>query len=137
MVQEGQTFLLPGMSDNKEYTIEEVGSGEPVDDGFGSSLGDGRVKLNGTPPAVEDEMYPGRVVETDDLRDSIDPVAINRRRSEEAKAADRAQDAPITTDPLQWASSPDEYDFPGVDTGPTFREEQGDDFDSDSFLDPL
>jgi len=137
MPQPGQSFLFPGMNDNKEYRIEEVGSGEPVDDGFGSALGDGRVKLNATPPGLDAEMKPGRVVETDDLRREIDPREIQRRRSEEARAADAAKDAPLTSDPLQWASSPEEYDFPGVDTGPTFREEEGEDFDTGSFLDSL
>lgn len=137
MVQKGQTFLWPGMGDNKEYAIEEVGSGDPVDDGFGSSLGDGRVKLSGRPPGLDDEMHPGSVVETDDLRRSIDPREIQMRRSQESRAADAAKDAPLTTDPLQWASSPDEYDFPGVDTGPTFREEQGEDFDTGGLLDFL
>jgi len=42
--------------------------------------------------------------------------------------------APLTTDPLEWASDPGGKDFPGVDTGPTFRDEQGAGFDTDSFV---
>lgn len=137
MPREGQTFLYPGMSDNREVEITDIGEGEPVDDGFGSALGDGRVKLNQSPPGLDGEMRPGRVIETDTLRRSIDPQEIHRRRSDEARAADQGKDAPITTDPLEWASDPSAYDFPGVDTGPTFREEQGDDFDTDGFLDDL
>lgn len=134
MVQEGQDFLWPGANENREYEITKVGSGEPAS-GFGSKLGEGRVKLSGTPPGLEDEMEPGRVVETDDLRKNIDPQAVQRRRSEAAREADRAKDAEITTDPLQWASDPSQYDYPGVDTGPTFREEQGEDFDTGGFMD--
>jgi hypothetical protein len=71
-------------------------------------------------------------------RDTLpDPREINKRRSPEAQAADRAKDAPLTTDAEKWASSPGEYDFPGVDTGPTFREEEGEDFDTGPFLDSL
>jgi hypothetical protein len=125
------------MSDNREVEITDIGEGEPVDDGFGSALGDGRVKLNQSPPGLDEEMRPGRVIETDTLRRNIDPREINIRRSEEARVADSAKDAELTTDPLLWASNPDQYDFPGVDTGPAFREEQGDDFDTDGFLDDL
>jgi hypothetical protein len=125
------------MSENSEVEITKIGEGEPVDDGFGSALGDGRVKLNQIPPGLDDEMRPGRVIETDTLRQNIDPREIQRRRSDEARAADRAKDAPLTSDPLEWASDPSGYDFPGVDTGPTFRKEQGDDFDTGGFLDSL
>jgi hypothetical protein len=89
----------------------------------------------------------GLTLTTDEFKTAIDrgqlertppdPRALNKRRSPEARAADRAKDAPLTTDPGKWVSDPDEYDFPGVDTGPTFREEEGDDFDTDSFFDSL
>lgn len=124
MVREGQSFLWPGATDNKEVGIEKVGEGEPAE-GLGSKLGDGRVKLDRRPVGLEDEMHPGGVVETDDLRRELDPVAINRRRSDEARAADAAKDAPITTDPLEWASDPSQHDFPGVDTGPQFQSVEG------------
>jgi len=127
MVREGQTFLFPGMSDNKEYTITEVGEGSST--GLGSGPGEGEVELSPVPPGVD------RVTEVEELREALDPTAINRRRSDEARTADTAKDAEITSDPLEWASAPDELDFPGVDTGPTFREAQGDNFDTDSFLD--
>lgn len=114
MVQKGQQFLWPGANDNSEYGIEEVGSGEP-EEGFGSKLGDGRVKLSGTPPGLHDEMLPGNVIETDTLRNEIDPTAINRRRSDKARQMDKALDAKTTDDPLKWASAPDEYDLAGRD----------------------
>lgn len=127
MVQEGQTFLWPRANDNRMYEIEEVGEGEP-EEGFGSKLARGRVKLSGTPTGLDDHMLPGRVVETEDLRDEINPARIHRRRSDPSRETDRAMDAEVTTDPLQWASNPDEFDFPGVDTGPLFDETFDDDF---------
>lgn len=136
MVQSGQDFLWPGMSDNSEYEIVEVGKGQRESD-FDTSPENGEVKLNGTPPGLDEEMKPGRVIETDTLRSEIDPRDIQRRRPEAAREADAAKDAPLTTDPLQWASDPSQYDFPGVDTGPTFRESEGEDFDTESLLDFL
>jgi hypothetical protein len=102
--------------------IDEIGTGEPDDSAFGDPMGEGRVRLSSTPVGLEDDIIQRRVIETDDLRDEIDPTAIQRRRSDAAREADRAKDAEVTTDPLKWASNPDEYDYPGVDTGPTFRE---------------
>jgi hypothetical protein len=137
MVQEGQSFLWPGMSDNRKHKISEVGSGEPERGAFGNPMGDGRVRLSSTPAGLEDEMIQGRVIETDTLRENVDPREIQRRRSETSRKVDAAKDAPLTTDPLQWASSPSEYDFPGVDTGPTFRDTEGEDYDTDSLLESL
>lgn len=64
-----------------------------------------------------------------------DPFEIHESRSEYAQKQDEARDARITTDVEKWANDPDSWDFPGVDTGPTFRREQGEDFDTESFLD--
>jgi len=130
MLRDGMEFLLQMSKgrDNKEITITEVGEGEPAE-GFGSKLGDGRVKLNQTPAALNEEMLPGRVVETDALRDEIDPQSVHENRSRAERLADEAKDAEITTDPLEWASAPDQYDYPGVDTGPRFRDTFGDGFD--------
>jgi hypothetical protein len=130
MLREGLDFLLQrGTGKNKSVEIAEVGEGEPAD-GFGSKLGDGRVKLNQSPPTLEDDMLPGRVIETDDLRENINPERIHQNRSKTERIADESKDAEITTDPLEWAAAPDEHDFPGVDTGPVFEEEFGDsDFD--------
>lgn len=132
MVQEGQDFLWPGMSDNDEVTITDVGSGESG--GLGSMAGEGEVKLSRELGRGVPTESP-RVYELDTLRQNIDPTAIQRRRPEAAREADAAQDAPITTDPLTWASDPNHYDYPGIDTGPTFREVEGDEFDTDGFLD--
>lgn len=133
MVQEGQTFLWPGMSDNSEVTITDVGEGEP---GLGS-IGEGRVRLDQTIGGNATDLDQDNTFDIDELRQGIDPVAIQRRRSEEARQTDAAKDAPLTSDPLTWASDPSQYDFPGVDTGPTFRETEGEDFDTESFLDSL
>jgi len=129
MVREGQSFLYPGLKENREITIEEVGSGE---EGLGS-LGEGQLRLS---EAISMERGRGSKTTVDQLQDQIDPVEINRRRSEEARAADKGQDAPLTSNPLEWASDPSGLDFPGVDTGPTFRDENPE-FDTDSFLDSL
>lgn len=65
-----------------------------------------------------------------------DPRKVHQNRSEYAQAQDEARDARLTTDREKYASNPDSYDFPGVDTGPTFRQSESD-FDTDSFLDSL
>lgn len=63
-----------------------------------------------------------------------DPRRVHEQRSEYAQNQDEARDAQITTDPVKYANDPDSLDFPGVDTGPTFREENPD-FNRDSFFD--
>ncbi|MFP4627190.1 MAG: hypothetical protein ACLFNI_11435 [Natronomonas sp.] len=132
MVQEGQSFLWPGMSDNRRVRITDVGEGESGQ--LGSMAGEGEVKLSESVVIGNDR---GRIHGVDELRAGLDPLAINRRRSDEARTADRAKDAELTTDPLTWASNPDEYDYPGVDTGPTFREVEGEDYDTERLLDSL
>jgi len=133
MVKEGQTFKWPGGMDNREVKIEDVGSGESGQ--LGAMAGDGEVELDRSIGNPRSPLDRGTVQPIDDLREAIDPEAIQRRRSAAAREADVAKDAPITTDPLEWASDPAGLDFPGVDTGPTFREEEGDNFDTDSLLD--
>lgn len=81
------------------------------------------------------EYMPERSLEARVNRDKIEDVQDGR--SERAKELDRQLDAQITTDVDQWAEDPDSYDFPGVDTGPTFREAQEDDFDTGSFIDNI
>lgn len=49
-------------------------------------------------------------LEPDDL------MAMHESRSEIARETDEALRAEVTNDEEQWASAPDEYDFPGVDT---------------------
>lgn len=132
MVQEGQDFLWPGMSDNRSVTITEVGEGESGQ--LGSMAGEGEVELS-REIMVDDQWQ--KVVETDELREEIDPTSIQRRRPDAAREADSAKDAPLTSDPLAWASDPNHYDFPGVDTGPTFREAEGENFDTEGFLNSL
>lgn len=54
-------------------------------------------------------------------------------RPEETQDLDESRNARLTTDVQQWADDPEQFDFPGVDTGPTFREENPD-FELDSFV---
>lgn len=68
-------------------------------------------------------------------RDVPDPMEVHESRSEYAQRQDEARDARLTTDPEQYAKDPNSYDFPGVDTGPQFRESEGEDFDTSAFLD--
>jgi len=65
----------------------------------------------------------------------IDPQELHESRNGFAQKQDEARDARLTKDVEKWANDMNSWDFPGVDTGPTFREEQGDDFDTESFLD--
>jgi hypothetical protein len=125
MVQKGQDFLFPTGLGNKEVEIESVD-----DDAVTLS----NALFSDSLSTVDGERYK---YSTSDLRDEIDPREVHENRSETARQTDSGQDAPLTTDPLQWASDPSGYDFPGVDTGPTFRESEGDDFDTDSFLENL
>ena len=54
-------------------------------------------------------------------------------RPESTQDNDESRDARLTTDVQQWADNPEKYDFPGVDTGPKFREENPD-FELDEFV---
>lgn len=130
MVQKGQTFLFPGTTRNREVTIEAVGADSDVRGMFQEN----QVKLD---KALNLEAGRRERPTVEELQESIDPQEIHSNRSPEARAADRGQDAPLTTDPLEWATDPSEHDFPGVDTGPTFRAEQGNEFDTDQFLNNL
>lgn len=62
-----------------------------------------------------------------------DPRELHARRDQYARRQDEARDAQITTDAEKWAANMDSLDFPGVDTGPTFREEHSN-FDTDGFI---
>jgi len=128
MVQKGQDFLLAGKFENREHEIEAVGERA---DPFGLREGTS-VELDRKP--LGDLDNPTSV---QNLRREIDPRDIQQNRPEAAREADAAKDAELTSDPLQWASDPARYDFPGVDTGPTFRDQQGDDFDTGGFIDQL
>lgn len=55
------------------------------------------------------------------------PFDVHESRSEYAQAQDEARDARITTSPRKYASDPDSFDFPGVDTGPRFESTFGSD----------
>jgi len=121
MVKEGQTFLRRGSplggGGNKTIRITEVDR----------RADETRIELDQSVSTL------GTQTTVDDLRSKIDPREVHRNRSEEARTADRAKDAPLTTDPLEWASDPGGKDFPGVDTGPVFREQESDNFEVDAF----
>jgi hypothetical protein len=133
MPQPGQTFFTSFGSELFETEIKET---KTTDDRevFSIDARDTPAPLKGDQLLKEDGVA---VYDTQDVRGEIDPQRIHNARPRSNRRADERRDAEITTDPLQWASNPNEYDFPGVDTGPTFREEQGEDFDTDSFLDFL
>jgi len=62
-----------------------------------------------------------------------DPRDVHESRSEFAQKQDERRDARVTTDPAKYAKDPNEFDFPGVDTGPAFRSVFGDNLSSDRF----
>jgi len=62
-----------------------------------------------------------------------DPRELHARRDQYARRQDEGRDAQLTTDPEKWANDMDSFDFPGVDTGPTFRDENPN-FDTDGFI---
>jgi hypothetical protein len=62
-----------------------------------------------------------------------DPREVHEARSEAAQQQDESLDARVTVDPAQYASDPDSFDFPGVDTGPGFESVYGDDLSSNRF----
>lgn len=117
----------------------EEGSNESL---FGPDEGETRLELEDRGRTLfselgaktgRDTVEPGDVIVDPAERrqdDSVDPAAVHAKRSREARIADEAKDARVTTDKEQWASDPSAWDYPGVDTGPQFDET----FDSD-FLD--
>lgn len=60
---------------------------------------------------------------TFDRRDRIAASEIHDERSPKAQRVDERRGAPVTTDLDKWASNPDEFDYPGVDTKPEFAGE--------------
>jgi len=72
----------------------------------------------------------------DDVTEGVpDPRRVHQNRSTYAQRQDEARNAQLTTDPREYANDPDSLDFPGVDTGPAFRDVQGEDFDTGAFID--
>jgi hypothetical protein len=143
------------MTDERMVT-DEIEDVYEASGGLGSPLGaeEGErvfeLKQRGTVPASElggkvgesNEVTPEDVFvgpsqkSTSNNKDTPDPRRVHESRSEYAQKQDLARDARITTDPDQYASRSNSYDFPGIDTGPTFRDVQ-DDFDEESFLDTI
>jgi len=122
MPQRGQTFFTSQLGAKLEE--QEIRAVDTRD-------GDQFVVVDDLPRHMESDQASISVtkdvdaIATDDLRDNLRPGRINDARSERSQRLDEQRDAEVTTDPLQWASSPDEYDFPGVDTGPRFEETFG------------
>jgi len=75
------------------------------------------------------DVYSSRV---DEDSAPPNPYEVHESRSEYAQQQDETRDARITTSPRQYASDPDSYDFPGVDTGPRFESTFGSDPSSSS-----
>lgn len=76
--------------------------------------------------AFDDDASPEEIADTLEI--------LHESRPEKAQQIDEARDAQLTTDPETWAENPDEYDYPGVDSGPKFREENPG-FELESFID--
>jgi len=107
-------------SDEGELGFELEGRGRTAISNLGSKTGG-------------EEVDPLDIaIEPADRRQSggsdIDPQAIHNDRTPEAQIADESKDAEITTNKRKWASNPDEFDYPGVDTGPRFEQTFNDDF---------
>lgn len=90
-------------------------------DAFRGAVSDNRsISYSGSSNTV----YESRVDEQEKVPN---PIEVHESRSDYAQAQDEARDARITTDPEQYASDPDSFDFPGVDTGPRFENAFGSD----------
>ncbi len=64
--------------------------------------------------------------ENSDELQTPNPSKVSNSRSKEAIRQDRRKKAPVTTDPEKYASNPDRYDYPFVDTPPEFTEKYAD-----------
>lgn len=115
-----------------EYTVIDSEEPDPSGGPFSSDMF-GSVTVAG-PKGTETKK--GSFVqgkEFEQRQDTLDPREIHERRSERSQQLDEEFNAPLTTEPEQWARNMDHWDFPGVDTGPKFREENPD-FDTDHFF---
>lgn len=128
MPQPGQTFFSSFGSELFETEIQETKT-TAEREVFSIDAEDTPPPLRGSQMLKEDGVA---VFDADDVKERLDPQDIHDARPRSNRRDDEQRDAEVTTDPLQWASNPTEYDFPGVDTGPKFEEEFGD-VDPDSF----
>jgi hypothetical protein len=102
--------------DETERAVTNTSENKPV-----ISPGEGLDKLG---DFVEDEIGFGREaggVEFD-RRDRIAASELHDERSRKAQRVDERRGAPVTSNLDKWASNPDEYDYPGVDTEPKFAD---------------
>jgi hypothetical protein len=102
--------------DETEQAVANTSENKPV-----ISPGEGLDKLG---DFVEQEIGFDRSVGgvEFDRRDRIAASELHDERSMEAQRVDEQRAAPVTSDLEKWSSSPDEFDYPGVDTNPTFAD---------------
>lgn len=105
----------------REATVEPDGY---VDDDTFGMFRDGVRDVGAISSGRQNTVFGSRVDEGDA---PPDPREVHESRSEYAQAQDEARNARITTSPSRYAADPNSYDYPGVDTGPRFRNTFGDD----------
>jgi len=105
----------------REASVETDGY---VDDETFDRFRDAKRETGAVSGNSQNRVFESRI---DESNAPPDPREVHGSRSEYAQAQDEARNAQITTSPSQYASDPDSYDFPGVDTGPRFRNTFGDD----------
>jgi len=110
----------------REASVETDGY---VDDETFDRFRDAKRDVNVVSSSSRNSVFESRI---DESNAPPDPREVHQSRSEYAQAQDEARNAQITTSPTQYAADPDSFDFPGVDTGPRFRNTFGDDPSSQS-----
>jgi len=100
--------------DETERAVSNTSENKPV-----ISPGEGLDKLG---DFVEQEVGFDREIAgvEFDRRDRIAASELHDERSKKAQRVDERRGAPVTNDLDKWSSNPDEFDYPGVDTKPTF-----------------
>lgn len=114
----GEGLFESVVGENKDYITFENGDEVPFSE-IGQKMMGADVTNNDVfvrPSGTDSNLQNGA-----DARDDINPQRIHEERSMRSRVADESKDAEITTDESKWASAPDQYDYPGVDTGPKFE----------------
>lgn len=91
-----EAAVTEGDAEAKEFITEERGFGEDVFNIRHSESPSGVPQASGSDLSLLEQR--------------------NRQRSKRARRLDNRRAAKITRDPLQWASAPGQFDFPGIDT---------------------
>jgi len=115
------------ISDQEAATVYEVDEYDPRSRGepgtFNVNRSDfGNLESQTAITGIEDEDQAETLAQ-----DFAKATQRNRDRSARSRALDDEFDAPLTTDYDTWASDPDHYDFPGVDS-------KDDTYDADSLF---